>query len=85
MTRIFFFACAIALFSAVNGCSSRQDQSDAQNESSMTPKASAVGNVAEVINVSTRPDFAPNFSWKDKTGKVVDLDSYRGRVTLINF
>jgi thiol-disulfide isomerase/thioredoxin len=41
--------------------------------------------VAEVISVETRGEKVPNFTWKDSTGKTVDLDAYRGKVTLINF
>jgi thiol-disulfide isomerase/thioredoxin len=41
--------------------------------------------VADVMNVVKRSDRAPNFSWKDSTGKVIDFDSYRGKVTVVNF
>jgi thiol-disulfide isomerase/thioredoxin len=43
------------------------------------------GTVAEVMSVVKRPERAPNFSWKDSTGKTVDFESYHGKVTFINF
>ena len=43
------------------------------------------GTVAEVSSVVKRPDRAPNFSWKDSSGKIVDFDAYHGKVTFINF
>jgi thiol-disulfide isomerase/thioredoxin len=48
------------------------------------PPASG-SNVADVMNVVKRSDKVPNFSWKDSTGKVQDFDSYRGKVTFVNF
>ena len=47
--------------------------------------APSSGNIAEVTTVERRQDKAPNFSWKDASGKTVDFDSYRGDVTLVNF
>lgn len=41
--------------------------------------------VGEVTNVMKREGVVPNFKWKDSTGKTVDFDSFRGKVTLINF
>lgn len=41
--------------------------------------------VAEVTSVNIRTENAPNFSWTDNTGKTVNFDSYRGKVTLVNF
>ncbi len=45
----------------------------------------AAGNVSDVMNVVKRSEKVPNFSWKDSTGKIQDFDSYRGRVTFVNF
>jgi len=60
------------------GCSKKQgDQKKAPVE--------VTSNVSEVTSVSKRPDLVPNFAWKDSAGKTIDLDSYRGKVVLINF
>lgn len=71
---------AIILF--FSGCSRTDQQQQAQPSGSSSGKGD---NVALVTGVTKRPDQAPNFSWKDSTGAVVDLDSYHGSVTLINF
>lgn len=41
--------------------------------------------VPQVISVQLRDNKVPNFSWKDASGTTTDFDSFRGRVTLINF
>jgi thiol-disulfide isomerase/thioredoxin len=51
---------------------------------SATPSKPAVSNVSELTSVSPRENRIANFSWKDSTGKTVDFDSFRGKVTLIN-
>jgi len=61
-------------------CKGTKDQS---SHSDASP--SSISNVSEVTNVAKRDGKAPNFSWKDSTGKVVDFDSFRGKLTLINF
>lgn len=75
-----FSPLAVAALLVVSSGCSRHD----------TPKSDAVSGtgrhtVAEVVAVEARTDRVPNFSWKDSTGKTVDLDAYRGKVTLINF
>ena len=73
-------AFALALLCLVSsGCEKKEPRS-----AGVQPSSSG-GNVADVISVVKRPDRAPNFSWKDSSGKVVDFDAYHGKVTLINF
>ena len=62
-----------------SGCSRNR------SKSADTGRDTIVTNVAEVSSVAKRGDKVPNFSWKDEHGKVVDYDSYHGKVTLINF
>jgi len=64
----------------IAGCAKKVPRTEA-------PPSSTTGGaiVAEVINVVKRSEKAPNFSWKDSTGKVIDFDSYRGKVTVVNF
>ena len=72
----FVLFCIILSFFA--GCVKKDSRTaGAQNTSS--------GNVADVVNVVPRPDKAPNFSWKDSTGKLLDFEAYRGKVTFVNF
>ena len=64
------------------GCSTKKEE---VKTSSSLATGSAGGNVADVTSVVKRADKVPSFSWKDGTGKVVDFDSFHGKVTLINF
>lgn len=64
----------------VTGCSNKKE-ADIKNY----PISGKGSNVSEITNVSKRIDLAPNFSWKDQSGKTIDFDSFRGKVTLINF
>jgi thiol-disulfide isomerase/thioredoxin len=41
--------------------------------------------VADLVSVEKRSDKAPNFSWKDSTGKLTDFEAFHGKVTFINF
>ena len=62
------------------GCAKKEEQSaPGAAPSSIAP------NVGEIASVQTRPGLAPDFSWKDPSGKTVTFDSYKGKVTLINF
>jgi thiol-disulfide isomerase/thioredoxin len=63
-----------------SGCAKKE-----QSEHSSQSVGGSVENVAAVISVEPRPGKAANFSWKDESGKTMSLDSYRGKVTLINF
>jgi len=49
------------------------------------PKVEQKYYVAEVIDVTSRPNKVPNFTWKDPSEKIIDFDTFRGKVTLINF
>lgn len=65
----------------VAGCAKKEEP----QRSGRTSSAVGGDNVTEVTGVDKRAEKAPNFSWKDSTGKTVDLDSFHGTVTLINF
>ena len=74
----------ILLFlSLLSGCGQKNDSktSDQTQGSAVSPAS----NVAEVLNVTTRGEKVPNFSWKDNENRTIDFDSFRGKVTLINF
>ncbi|MBI4548410.1 MAG: TlpA family protein disulfide reductase [Ignavibacteriae bacterium] len=62
------------------GCSNKEAEATLE-KSKFEPNH----DVAEVITVTTRPNTVPNFTWKDPSGKIVDFDSFRGKITLINF
>jgi thiol-disulfide isomerase/thioredoxin len=70
------------LFSLIlHGCAKKES-----GDSSATKgTASIAENVAEVITVESRADMAPNFTWKDASGKSISFDSFRGTVTVVNF
>ncbi len=59
-------------------------QQKIENSTPPTPSVSS-SNIAEVTTVTLRPNLAPNFSWKDAAGKQTDFESFRGKVTLLNF
>jgi thiol-disulfide isomerase/thioredoxin len=50
-----------------------------------TVQGSTASLVSELSSVTVRAEKAPNFAWKDASGKVVDFDSFRGKATLVNF
>jgi thiol-disulfide isomerase/thioredoxin len=53
-------------------------------EETVTSRPSG-SNINEVFNVVKRPGKAPEFSWRDSTGKVVNFDAFRGKLVLVNF
>jgi thiol-disulfide isomerase/thioredoxin len=77
MHTLFLWFCLLGLVAA--GCGKKEIRTGGAGLSSPG------GVVAEVIGVVKRPDKAPNFSWKDNEGRIVEFDAYRGKVTLINF
>ena len=66
----------------IAGCTKREaPKSDEQS----TAPAGVSGKVADILSVETRAPKAPNFSWKDSTGATITFDSFRGKLTVINF
>lgn len=74
-------ASALVALLLLAGCSTKRQDNDTADEGT----TSRAANVAGVLSVTTREGKVPNFSWKDGSGRVVDFDSYRGDVALINF
>jgi thiol-disulfide isomerase/thioredoxin len=72
--RILFLIAAVAFAS----CAKKVDSPPRDQAMSRTL-------VSELTSVTARPERAPNFAWKDQSGATVDFDSYRGKVTLVNF
>ncbi|MBI5475946.1 MAG: TlpA family protein disulfide reductase [Ignavibacteriales bacterium] len=72
----------IALLSIllISGCAKKKE-AVSENGS----KSSGAANVSEISGFEKRGDLAPNFSWKDKDGKTISFDNFRGKVTLVNF
>jgi cytochrome c biogenesis protein CcmG, thiol:disulfide interchange protein DsbE len=62
------------------GCAKKKETS-----SETTLKQGGASNVSEISSFEKRADLSPNFSWKDKEGKIITFDNFRGKVTLINF
>jgi len=79
MTTIRLWFSLLLVF-AIIGCSKKEKTA---SDESNTESVKAY--VPEVFNVSTRTDMVPNFSWKDRAGAQTDFDSFRGKVTLVNF
>ena len=74
----YFILLPLVLLFLLSGCSKKQ-----QSGNDINGRKSA--NVADVVSVTKRTDVVSNFSWKDSSGKTIDLDAYRRKVTLINF
>lgn len=75
MIKIYLYAIPILIL-ILTGCSKKQ-QNDSLNQNNIQ--------IPEVTSVTTRTDLAPNFKWKDPSGSETEFDSFRGKVTLVNF
>ncbi len=75
---VLIIALALALV-FVPGCSKNNEEHRTASPAANSP------NVTEVISVEQRADKAPNFTWKDSTGKTVSLESLKGQVVFVNF
>jgi len=74
----------LLLFAA--GCGQKNDSNTGKESQTQIQSATERNsNIAEVLTVTRRNDQVPNFTWKDNTGRTVDFDGFRGKVTLINF
>lgn len=73
LNRHCFLGIFLAGFFLAGGCAKKHT---AGEQSSAVP---------QVVAVQERKGIAPNFSWKDASGNTIDFDSYRGKVTLVNF
>lgn len=76
-TRFYCIFVAAILFS----CSPKDNPQPEQGSSAQA----SVANVSEVVDVHSRGEMVPHFSWKDSAGNLVEFDGFRGKVTLINF
>ncbi len=77
-----FILISIILFSLLlHGCAKKESSDTSEGKDT----ASIAENVAEVATVESRADMAPNFTWKDASGKSISFDSFRGTVTVVNF
>jgi thiol-disulfide isomerase/thioredoxin len=75
--RIMTFLLLVSTLLLAAGCSKKEG--DASKNSAIA------ANVAEVATVEQRAGRAPNFTWKDASGKTVSFDEFKGSVTLVNF
>ena len=72
--------CCLTFFISIN-CAKQEKT----NGTTVQTPVTSSSNVAEVTAVMLKPNLAPNFTWKDASGKQVDFESFRGKVTLLNF
>ncbi len=66
----------------VAGCSKKETPKEAETAAAT---GGVSGKVADILSVETRSPKAPNFSWKDSSGATVSFDSFRGKLTVVNF
>jgi peroxiredoxin len=70
------------------GCSKKEEQDKKQNSANIeTKKISFAGNTSRILNVkgSLTDNTIPTFSWIDENNREVTLESYKGKVIVINF
>ncbi|MBI5217053.1 MAG: TlpA family protein disulfide reductase [Ignavibacteriae bacterium] len=72
----------VFLFLVVTGCSKKEKEQANTQQSNST---SVSQNVSEIENVQLREGMVPNFSFTDANGQATNFDSFKGKVTLVNF
>lgn len=74
-----FLLLSIFLFIA-SGCSKKEKTRTEVNDTGAAAK-----NVSEISEVQVREGNVPNFSFTDASGQSTTFDSFKGKVTVINF
>ncbi len=64
------------------GCSKKEK---AEQNEGQSASVSSTQNVSEISNVQLRDGVVPNFSFTDANGQTTNFDSFKGKVTLVNF
>jgi thiol-disulfide isomerase/thioredoxin len=70
------------------GCSKKESQNKQQSSSEIEAKnISFTGNTSKILNVkgSLTENTIPTFSWIDEKNHEITLESYKGKVIIINF
>ncbi len=75
---LFFILIIAFVFSF--GCTKKEKDTSAQVTGSSSSQ-----NVSEISNVQARDGMAPNFSFTDANGTSTTFDSFKGKVTFVNF
>ncbi|MBI3194365.1 MAG: TlpA family protein disulfide reductase [Ignavibacteriae bacterium] len=81
MNYISIFVLIVLLLFAT-GCSKKEKEIEQTEQSGSTASAH---NVSEIDNVQLREGIVPNFSFTDANGQTTNFDSFKGKVTLVNF
>jgi thiol-disulfide isomerase/thioredoxin len=76
---------SFALLFADWGCSSKEQQSNAGQVKNNPETLRYKGVVSEIDGVEQRADKAPNFVWRDASGKRISFDEFHDKVTVVNF
>lgn len=69
---------SLVVFIVLLGCSNKEKPS--QNATTGT-----VENVFTVATVAQRENLSPEFQWENASGKKYNFDSYREKITIVNF
>jgi thiol-disulfide isomerase/thioredoxin len=80
--KYWFSFILVLSFVLIPGCAKKEKES--QNSEELNSVASAQ-NVSEINNVQLRDGIVPNFSFTDANGQTTNFDSFKGKVTLVNF
>ncbi|MBI3189381.1 MAG: TlpA family protein disulfide reductase [Ignavibacteriales bacterium] len=64
------------------GCSKKEKVKENAEEAN---SVASTQNVSEIDNVQLREGIVPNFSFTDANGQTTNFDSFKGKVTLVNF
>ena len=75
------FLFLVSFLFLLSGCAKKSGSESGK----AAPAADAATNVSEVTSVERRGDKAPNFGWRDASGKSIDFAATSGKVNLVNF
>ena len=79
----------VMLFAAFFGLGEKKKNAgdSISNEKQVMDSSITVGHVSQVLNVKgiLSEDSIPNFSWYNEQGEEVNIESYKGKVIIINF
>ncbi len=80
LSLFFYGLLTLSLLFSV-GCKKKESGSGGDQQSTTV----SARNVSDISNVQTRDGLVPNFSFKDANGQERTFDTFKGKVTFVNF
>lgn len=75
----------LSLLLVYGTCSAGGRKSNIEQPPEQSASIQYKGVVSEIANVQRRPDKAPDFTWRDASGKLMTFDAFHNKVTVVNF